>query len=158
MDRDYELQTHRAEDRHWWYRGRRTVLERVIEGLQLPERARILDAGCGSGRNMVDFARHGTVTGIELSQTSVLLARERDAGEVIEGSVVDMPFEDRLLRDGRLARRDRAPRGRPRRRCASCAAWSRPAARCWSPSPPTNGCGAATTRSTTTTAATRAAR
>ena len=27
MDRDYELQTHQAEDRHWWYRGRRTVLE-----------------------------------------------------------------------------------------------------------------------------------
>jgi SAM-dependent methyltransferase len=93
MDRDYELQTHRAEDRHWWYRGRRTVLERVIEGLQLPARARILDAGCGSGRNMVDFARHGTVTGIELSHTSVLLARERDAGEVVEGSVADMPFE-----------------------------------------------------------------
>ena len=67
MDRDYELQTHRAEDRHWWYRGRRTVLERVIERLRLPARARILDAGCGSGRNMVELARHGTVTGIELS-------------------------------------------------------------------------------------------
>jgi SAM-dependent methyltransferase len=93
MDRDYELQTHRAEDRHWWYRGRRTVLERVIEGLHLPARARILDAGCGSGRNMVEFARHGTVTGIELSPTSVRLAREREAGEVIEGSVLEMPFE-----------------------------------------------------------------
>ena len=77
MDRDYELQTHRAEDRHWWYRGRRSVLERVIDDLRLPARARILDAGCGSGRNMVEFARHGTVTGIELSETSVCLARER---------------------------------------------------------------------------------
>ena len=63
MDRDYELQTLRAEDRHWWYRGRRTVLERVIDDLRLPARARILDAGCGSGRNMVELARHGTVTG-----------------------------------------------------------------------------------------------
>jgi SAM-dependent methyltransferase len=93
MDRDYELQTHRAEDRHWWYRGRRSVLERVIDDLRLPARARILDAGCGSGRNMVEFARHGTVTGIELSHTSVCLARERAAGEVVEGSVLDMPFE-----------------------------------------------------------------
>jgi SAM-dependent methyltransferase len=93
MDRDYELQTHRAEDRHWWYRGRRGVLERVIDDLRLPARARILDAGCGSGRNMVEFARHGTVTGIELSHTSVCLAREREAGEVVEGSVLDMPFE-----------------------------------------------------------------
>jgi SAM-dependent methyltransferase len=94
MDRDYELQTHQAEDRHWWYRGRRTVLEGVIAGLALGERARILDAGCGSGRNMVELARHGTVTGVELSETSVVLARERDAGEVIAGSVLEMPFPD----------------------------------------------------------------
>jgi SAM-dependent methyltransferase len=93
MDRDYELQTHRAEDRHWWYRGRRSVLEGVIDGLRLPARARILDAGCGSGRNMIELARHGTVTGVELSATSVALARERSAGEVIEGSVLEMPFD-----------------------------------------------------------------
>jgi len=92
MDRDFELQTHRAEDRHWWYRGRRRVLERVIADLHLPARARILDAGCGSGRNMVELARHGTVTGMELSNTSVALARERAAGEVIEGSVLKMDF------------------------------------------------------------------
>jgi SAM-dependent methyltransferase len=93
MDRDYELQTHRAEDRHWWYRGRRQVLERVISGLRLPGRARILDAGCGSGRNMVELARHGSVSGVELSPTSVELARARNAGEVIAGSVLEMPFE-----------------------------------------------------------------
>jgi SAM-dependent methyltransferase len=92
MDRDYELQTHQVEDRHWWYRGRRTVIERVLGGLGLPARARILDAGCGSGRNMVELVRHGTVTGVELSKTSVDLARARGAGEVIEGSVLDMPF------------------------------------------------------------------
>ena len=94
MDRDYELQTHRVEDRHWWYRGRRSVLERVIDDLGLPAGARILDAGCGSGRNMVEFARHGRVTGVELSATSVALAREREAGEVIEGSVLEMPLPD----------------------------------------------------------------
>jgi SAM-dependent methyltransferase len=94
MDRDYELQTHQAEDRHWWYRGRRTVLDGVIASLGLPWPARILDAGCGSGRNMVELARFGAVTGVELSQTSVQLARARDAGEVVAGSVLEMPFDD----------------------------------------------------------------
>jgi SAM-dependent methyltransferase len=93
MDRDYELQTHRAEDRHWWYRGRRNVIERVIADLKLPARARILDAGCGSGRNMIELARHGTVSGVELSDPSVDVARARGAGEVIAGSVLDMPFD-----------------------------------------------------------------
>ncbi len=61
MDRDYELQTHRAEDRHWWYRGRRRVIERVIDATcPLTGQMRILDAGCGSGRNMVELAGHGT--------------------------------------------------------------------------------------------------
>ena len=92
MDRDYELQTHRAEDRHWWYRGRRKVLARVFAELDLPHSARILDAGCGSGRNMVELSRLGTATGVELSETSVILARERAVGEVIEGSVLEMPF------------------------------------------------------------------
>ncbi len=93
MDRDYELQTHRAEDRHWWYRGRRTVLSREIANLTLPRPARVLDAGCGSGRNMVELARLGSVTGVELSRTSVSLARARLLGEVVEGSVLDMPFD-----------------------------------------------------------------
>jgi SAM-dependent methyltransferase len=94
MDRDYELQTHQAEDRHWWYRGRRTVIERVMDDLDLPAGARILDAGCGSGRNMIELARRGPVTGVELSQTSVELARGRNSGEVIAGSVLEMPFPD----------------------------------------------------------------
>ena len=92
MDRDYELQTHRAEDRHWWYKGRRCVLDKVIDELPLPPDARILDAGCGSGRNMIELARRGTVTGVELSSTSVSLARSRQAGDVIEGSLLEMPF------------------------------------------------------------------
>jgi SAM-dependent methyltransferase len=92
MNNDYELQTHRVEDRHWWYRGRRRVLERAIARLALPTPTRILDAGCGSGRNMLDLTRYGTVSGIELSDTSVALARARNVGEVIEGSILDMPF------------------------------------------------------------------
>jgi len=94
MDRDYELQTHQAEDRHWWYRGRRTVIDGLLTRLNLPSHARILDAGCGSGRNMVELARYGTVTGIELSDTSVELAKARNAGEVLAGSVLEMPFAD----------------------------------------------------------------
>jgi SAM-dependent methyltransferase len=95
MELQYELQTHRAEDRHWWYQGRRRVIQRTIERLGLPAGARILDAGCGSGRNMLELAAHGAVTGIELSTPSAELARARDIGEVLEGSVTDMPFADR---------------------------------------------------------------
>ena len=68
------------------------MLDKAIDELPLPPDARILDAGCGSGRNMIELARRGKVTGVELSSTSTGLARSRHAGEVIEGSELEMPF------------------------------------------------------------------
>ena len=94
MEKAYELQTHRAEDRHWWYRGRRRLLDRVISGMALPPAARILDAGCGSGRNMVELARYGSVAGVEVSPESAGVARKREVGQVVEGSIDAMPFAE----------------------------------------------------------------
>jgi ubiquinone/menaquinone biosynthesis C-methylase UbiE len=94
MDRLLELQTHELEEHHWWYRGRREVLTQLLRGISLPPGARILDAGCGSGRNMVDFARLGTVTGVEISDASVVRAREREIGEVVQCSITELPFAD----------------------------------------------------------------
>src|SRR6266516_4611519 len=108
MERDYELQTHRAEDRHWWYRGRRQVLERVIAALRLPAGARILDAGCGSGRNMLELARRGTVSGVEVSDTSADRARlpvalERPRRGQPPSSPLQRPIAAARRRAGRLA-------------------------------------------------------
>jgi SAM-dependent methyltransferase len=94
MDRLLELQTHELEDGHWWYRGRRRILDRLMRTLDLPPDAQILDAGCGSGRNMVDFASYGAVTGVEISDASVERARMRDVGEVLQCSITSLPFAD----------------------------------------------------------------
>ena len=94
MDELYERRTHEVEDDHWWYRGRRLVLDSVLRRLELPPSIAILDAGCGSGRNMIELARFGTVTGLELAQASAELARARGVGEVVIGSLDAMPFAD----------------------------------------------------------------
>lgn len=94
MEQACHLQTHRVEDRHWWYRGRRRVLHEAISRLPLPERPRVLDAGCGSGRNMVELARYGEVTGVELSTLALDAARARGIGTVLGGSVADIALPD----------------------------------------------------------------
>ena len=94
MDRLLELQTHELEDGHWWYRGRRRILEKLMRSLDLAPDSQILDAGCGSGRNMVDFARLGAVTGVDISDASVERARLRDVGEVVQCSITTLPFAD----------------------------------------------------------------
>ena len=62
---------------------------------------------------MVELSRRGTVTGVELSETSVALARARGCGEVLEGSILEDP-EDRAahaaLADLLMERGD--PRGK----------------------------------------------
>jgi SAM-dependent methyltransferase len=93
MDEDYELQTHKVEEDHWWYRGRRRIITDVVRGLDMPVGTRILDAGCGSGRNMVELAAFGDVTGLELADASVERARSRAVGAVAQGSVDAIPFD-----------------------------------------------------------------
>lgn len=58
----------------------------------------VLIPGIGYGRNAKPFLAHGmSVTGIEISETAIGLARSRLGLEIpiFHGSVTDMPFDDR---------------------------------------------------------------
>jgi SAM-dependent methyltransferase len=81
------------DERHWWYRGRRAVLNAVLDGLAIPPRARILDAGCGSGRTLDELNRHGSAVGTELNPLGVRAARAR-GHDVAESAVEDLPHPD----------------------------------------------------------------
>jgi SAM-dependent methyltransferase len=82
-----------VDERHWWYRGRRRIIEAELERLALPAGARVLDAGCGSGRTLEDLVRYGEVYGIELDPEAAELARARGAGEVQTGRLEELPYE-----------------------------------------------------------------
>src|SRR3954470_8666618 len=81
------------DERHWWYHGRRRVLGAVLDGVRLPAGARVLDAGCGSGRTLDELARLGEAHGMELNPAGVAAARAR-GHHVLEGSVETIPYED----------------------------------------------------------------
>lgn len=81
------------EETHWWFRGRRRVIAEQLRLLSIKPGVEILDVGCGSGRNMVDLARLGPVIGLDSSETAVESARARDVGEVVLGSITELPFE-----------------------------------------------------------------
>lgn len=87
-------QLYDLEDGHWWFRGRRAVLWALLRRAGLPERPRVLDAGCGTGRNLAEFGRLGTARGVDPSAHAIDFCRRRGLGDVAEAGVESLPFED----------------------------------------------------------------
>lgn len=92
---DWTYQEHfDLEDRHWWFRSRRHVIWALMERAGTPPSPRILDAGCGTGRNLLELRQRGSAEGVDLSPRAVDFCRQRGLEGVQEGSLEDIPFED----------------------------------------------------------------
>src|SRR5713101_6868134 len=82
-------------------KGHRPVGEQAIERMRVPPNARVLDVGCGSGwasRLLAGFAIKGNVTGIDISDEMINLARESSASfpsvDYEIASAEQLPFAD----------------------------------------------------------------
>jgi SAM-dependent methyltransferase len=82
------------ERRHWWYRGRRRVLEAALARLPVPSPCEVLDLGCGTGTNFALLGRFGPVSGLELNAAAVEVGRRRGLEEITQGSAERIPFAD----------------------------------------------------------------
>src|SRR5438270_9171810 len=85
-----------VDEHHWWYRGRRRIVRTELDRLPLPDAARVLDAGCGSGRTLEELVDYGSVSGIELNPDAAAIARGRgrDGFDVRVGRLEELPWED----------------------------------------------------------------
>jgi SAM-dependent methyltransferase len=82
-----------AEETHWWFRGRRAMIRRVLETIKLPSRAHVLDAGCGTGGNLPMLSQFGKVYGFEYDATARQLADARGLAIVSGGALPhEVPF------------------------------------------------------------------
>jgi SAM-dependent methyltransferase len=82
------------DERHWWYRGRRRVLGEVLDRIALRPGSHLLDAGCGSGRELDELAARGRVAGVDLSPVAVASARARGHADVHCAPIEHLPFAD----------------------------------------------------------------
>lgn len=82
-------------------KGHRPVGEQAIEMMAIPDRARVLDVGCGSGwatRLMAEKASTGRVVGIDIADEMIKLAQETSTAfsnvEFQVASAQKLPFSD----------------------------------------------------------------
>jgi SAM-dependent methyltransferase len=85
-----------VEDAMWYYRALHRHVTRSLAG-QVAATARVLDAGCGTGgllRRLHEARPSWQLTGLDFSPLACELARERTGGEVLQGSIAELPFAD----------------------------------------------------------------
>lgn len=83
-----------AEDGHWWYRCLRGLVVDALAGAGLPEKARLLDAGCGTGGALAAArARFAgwELVGVDAADEAVERARARGL-DARKGTINALPF------------------------------------------------------------------
>jgi SAM-dependent methyltransferase len=90
MERSVYDEMAALDQRHWWYRGRREVIDALIRRLGLPADARILEVGCGTGHNLEMLSRFGTVDAIEVDPAARAMAEQRLGRPVMEAPLPEL--------------------------------------------------------------------
>ena len=85
-----------AEEAQWWYAGQRAIATALLGpalGERRPGKARVLDAGCGTGFNLLALSRLGRATGIDLAPEALAFCKERGV-RAVRASLLGLPFAD----------------------------------------------------------------
>ena len=99
-----EMQQHtyaimdRVEDSHWWFVGRRAILEtflrQIVQSLKSEiENPRILDVGCGTGANLEMLSQFGSAEGVDVSDEALEFCRKKGL-TVRKGLAETLPYPD----------------------------------------------------------------
>src|SRR5689334_4834563 len=86
-----------VEGKHWWFYGRRKIIEGFVEKIcrEIAKRTpRILDVGCGTGANLQMLSQFGAAEGVDVSSEALEFCRARGLAKVKQGAAETLPYED----------------------------------------------------------------
>src|SRR5215213_8624996 len=87
-----------VEGSHWWFVGRRAILETFLRGIVNHQAAtatslRILDVGCGTGANLEMLSQFGSAQGVDVSDDALEFCRQKGL-TVQKGLAETLPYAD----------------------------------------------------------------
>ncbi|MFI5183050.1 MAG: class I SAM-dependent methyltransferase [Vicinamibacteria bacterium] len=82
-----------AEERQWWYVGMRAITDALLGSATGSEGGRLLDAGCGTGNNLLHLGGRWRAVGVDLSEEALRFCRDRGV-RVVGASLLKLPFGD----------------------------------------------------------------
>ena len=92
---------HRVEETHWWFVGRRKIIESflkpvcaALKNARAEEPLNILDVGCGTGANLEMLSQFGKAEGVDVSEEALDFCRTRGLRQVKQGAAEALPYEN----------------------------------------------------------------
>lgn len=91
--KEYE-KLYKIENNYWWHVGRKYVIEERLQKIKLPNNAKILNVGCGTGGNVPILNKFGEVFNVDESKIALDFLQKTGAKNIIQVSGTCLPFED----------------------------------------------------------------
>jgi SAM-dependent methyltransferase len=94
VEKSEYLKHFELEETHWWFRGRRKILLKLIRASMPTRRPLVwLDAGCGTGFNLKALEEFGDIFGCDYSEEALRFSRKRGLRNIVRADVQRLPFQ-----------------------------------------------------------------
>lgn len=80
------------EEIHWWHKAKRNLVSYVMKQNLSGNQNKILDVGCGTGKNLESFTKFGNTWGIDSAKEAVDYCRKRGIKNITLGNLEKIPF------------------------------------------------------------------
>ncbi|WP_375563116.1 class I SAM-dependent methyltransferase [Bernardetia sp. OM2101] len=101
MNQDYYKNYYQLERNHWWFVVRLEILKQELQKIIVSKtnldnntKLKILNIGIATGKTSEMLSEFGEVISVEYDRVCAELVRQKLNIEVIEGSILELPFED----------------------------------------------------------------
>jgi ubiquinone/menaquinone biosynthesis C-methylase UbiE len=86
---------YQLERNHWYFITLRNLIFSLLEKRYKSKNdLKILDAGCGTGALLENFAKYGHVLGLDISDHAIFYCKKRNLNNIIQASVCNLPLKD----------------------------------------------------------------
>ncbi len=99
LPREYHVMFE-TEQEYWWYRGLRVMVNELLARYAAADGStRILDAGCGTGKNLQMFLERGDAWGVDIAEQAIRFCHRRGIPpeRALVGSVLELPFPNQFF-------------------------------------------------------------
>jgi SAM-dependent methyltransferase len=87
IDEMYDL-----EDHHWWFVGKRLLVDALLQDVLRGRRPRVLDVGCGTGAVLAHLRQRAVTVGVDRSPRALAYCRKRGLAALACADGDRLPF------------------------------------------------------------------